>query len=1153
MAQGSFEERLAAARELRRNLVSGTDTLANFATLRGQLQPPQTQQEPFEVRLRKAREIRERLTSTALNIQPTPAAASSLATPAAQQPIVDPNEKRFKERQYSILENLAMIPRGMAAGAFDIEKGESESAISKWATEYQGETGTDWLARQAGFVAPLIIGGGIARAVLSAPTLLSRFPRYANLMASIAKDAPKLVKLGQGIAQAGIKGAATGGVTAAGQQLARPLIGEKAELSKIPEQAAEFAAWDIGLRGVGAGIKWSAAKVRRFIQDMAAAKKLPGGTMTGDLGGLSPAEASARVFEDAYNLLTINKTPQARDELRKRLMRMSIEARKRWIRESVEKFDKVHGTNTSKIYWPISPADELRRPQPMSIAEYAMLPPSERPHPDVLRGRVPTKPEMYKRTAEEVPPEYPEQYRIGSLSEGGIRAKGIRENAGRVYSPGDVGKGSQRQGGPNLEQQASQKSRDALSQKVNDAVSSGPAAAMAGLAQASNDPAVIKGAIAAAAQYGRRNIGAISDFLTKAKQPINRLTTETGKATAKTLMEADERYNELAHDWMSQLKKAGIGRFGSKYTMEDITNGKAPEINKVLDRIYGFFKNLGVDIGYRGPNYFPRSMTDKLANQISDDLSSVLATLEKSKGTEFAIPDLAIKKMLEKRRTSTLEYVEYLLKTKQAKSYSQAAERLHRAAQAHVFNEPGYLKERTLDLPASAWETNPKIVLNRYANRMSKYAAQVEKFGEQGIDLQKTLMLLSVENPKEADILRNIADIWSGEYYRQHQVKGGLRSLYDLYSNLTFLRLVLGGTATIPQLTQSFISTVNLGAANLGKGTLRLLTKGGHRQAAAPGVLDHSMAAELLGYESGSLTGKATRMAGEIIPFNPINRLDLLVASSSAEQAIRGWYKTAQGKGLMAKIPDRRQFARDRLKDFGIDWQKPLDDTQVLHKMYRFAVDSQMMPSPFRNPLVFNHPGWRPYLILKRFMWNQFAWQKEQLAREFKRAYAQSREGGGNVLMASGRAIGQGGLRTVVPTLRLAAGGYYGGEAVIWARNELESLLTGQEVHRKDEPYTLERFLNNLAAVGTFGVLTDLTTMASEIEKGTLTFKQFMRKIGWSLSPVIAEDFYKIFKEGNYAGLVGSLIRWPLQDKKEEKETPVKRPKLERPERPGKR
>ena len=673
---------------------------------------------------------------------------------------------------------------------------------------------------------------------------------------------------------------------------------------------------------------------------------------------------------------------------------------------------------------------------------------------------------------------------------------------------------------------------------------------MAGLAQASNDPAVIKGAIAAAAQYGRRNIGAISDFLTKAKQPINRLTTETGKATAKTLMEADERYNELAHDWMSQLKKAGIGRFGSKYTMEDITNGKAPEINKVLDRIYGFFKNLGVDIGYRGPNYFPRSMTDKLANQISDDLSSVLATLEKSKGTEFAIPDLAIKKMLEKRRTSTLEYVEYLLKTKQAKSYSQAAERLHRAAQAHVFNEPGYLKERTLDLPASAWETNPKIVLNRYANRMSKYAAQVEKFGEQGIDLQKTLMLLSVENPKEADILRNIADIWSGEYYRQHQVKGGLRSLYDLYSNLTFLRLVLGGTATIPQLTQSFISTVNLGAANLGKGTLRLLTKGGYRQAAAPGVLNHSMATELLGYESGSLTGKATRMAGEIIPFNPINRLDLLVASSSAEQAIRGWYKTAQGKGLMAKIPDRRQFARDRLKDFGIDWQKPLDDTQVLHKMYRFAVDSQMMPSPFRNPLVFNHPGWRPYLILKRFMWNQFAWQKEQLAREFKRAYAQSREGGGNVLMASGRAIGQGGLRTVVPTLRLAAGGYYGGEAVIWARNELESLLTGQEVHRKDEPYTLERFLNNLAAVGTFGVLTDLTTMASEIEKGTLTFKQFMRKIGWSLSPVIAEDFYKIFKEGNYAGLVGSLIRWPLQDKKEEKETPVKRPKLERPERP---
>ena len=87
----------------------------------------------------------------------------------------------------------------------------------------------------------------------------------------------------------------------------------------------------------------------------------------------------------------------------------------------------------------------------------------------------------------------------------------------------------------------------------------------------------------------------------------------------------------------------------------------------------------------------------------------------------------------------------------------------------------------------------------------------------------------------------------------------------------------------------------------------------------------------------------------------------------------------------------------------------------------------------------------------------QFAFQKDMLIKELR----------------SGFKAGTYGANVLPSMLRLAAAGYIGGEFVVWARNKVKELLSGKPAYRKDEHLTWERFLNNIAAMGTLGVISD--------------------------------------------------------------------------------
>ena len=65
-----------------------------------------------------------------------------------------------------------------------------------------------------------------------------------------------------------------------------------------------------------------------------------------------------------------------------------------------------------------------------------------------------------------------------------------------------------------------------------------------------------------------------------------------------------------------------------------------------------------------------------------------------------------------------------------------------------------------------------------------------------------------------------------------------------------------------------------------------------------------------------------------------------------------------------------------------------------------------------------------------------------------------------------------------MPLLRLAAGGYLGGEFVNWAKDKIKSGVSGEKHTRIDEGTftdpTWERVINNYAAVGSFGIISDV-------------------------------------------------------------------------------
>ena len=237
---------------------------------------------------------------------------------------------------------------------------------------------------------------------------------------------------------------------------------------------------------------------------------------------------------------------------------------------------------------------------------------------------------------------------------------------------------------------------------------------------------------------------------------------------------------------------------------------------------------------------------------------------------------------------------------------------------------------------------------------------------------------------------------------------------------------------------------------------------------------------------------EVTRQASKWSGFTGINEWNQMFSAAVMEEQIRKWTKILsgdkQGFGILDTIAPniRKKWAKNMLRKIGLSEKDVLANKQkilardygaskvgiaikekVQRGMTRYALDSQMQRSFTKDPFLFNDPNWKALFIFKRFGLRQAIFMKKEI--EDQALY-------GNLM----------------PILQLGTGGVAGGKFVMWAREKYTEVLTGEEQYyglrnRKkmlDSDLMFKDYVNSLAMVGSFGMVTDMMQDSFSEEQG---------------------------------------------------------------------
>lgn len=562
--------------------------------------------------------------------------------------------------------------------------------------------------------------------------------------------------------------------------------------------------------------------------------------------------------------------------------------------------------------------------------------------------------------------------------------------------------------------------------------------------------------------------GVFSNIVDGVKQVRNRVVQPESKVLFRKIEKADEEWHTLFGKYSERLNKIGFDEFTEAQGLQlsqALEAGKAPEVKAILDDIISQLRKNGVKIGYI-ENYFPRVWKREVAEKVFDDLATVQKMMINSGNKSDAI----IATYLRDQSKETLDLVNHLIKTKQATSYSKAIQRLQKDVSNQLFPESSFEKARKLDLPATIFERDARKVIPYYLDTMTKRLSLAKQFGADGSKALRAIEKVGRKDTDESRLLHEVLDMYTGNAERVKGYTGKARDLLNAYYGFEVGSKIGLGTATIPNLTQLFVSIMpQWGVFRTLRAGIDLLNPQSRQFARSTGIFKDSMINALSGVEPTGVMGKFSKYATKL-GFEQANKFNLYLAANTFKMGARDLMKVANSDSI------RANWARKTLKQFGINYKSKLTDDLLAKKMYRFAVDSQLQKNVLKDPKIFNDPKWRPLFLFKRFGVRQATMIKDMLKTEIKN---------GNVM----------------PILRLMAGGALGGEFVIWAKNEIKSLATGEEYYRK-ESEVMDRFLNNLGAVGSFGILSDFM-QAEELSR-------LPDKALFAITPVGAQDIVDI-------------------------------------------
>ena len=576
----------------------------------------------------------------------------------------------------------------------------------------------------------------------------------------------------------------------------------------------------------------------------------------------------------------------------------------------------------------------------------------------------------------------------------------------------------------------------------------------------------------------------------------------------------------LTQDYMYKFSQAkyetrdgsivkGLSKLNKKQRRElgeDLQNKnkreQVKEYRDILNKIYKNSEDAGIKVEKFLEDYFPRKIKRKLLQALRDDIDrfgdfdsrtmsfnlkdkvgferALVTALETNQLSETTIKAIrALREQIAKNRKTDISQVRN----------SEAFERLRNEVFSEIVftNKNLEVARKQSTLPDFFFEKDAGTVLSDYAAGAAKRISFVRTAGKKGeIVFGKIKALKDLGGHNEAEGLYKAIGSITGalEVDRRYNWSPKTKGIFNDLVNIQVATKIGLGFATIPNLTQSFISSVlKAGYGPFIKGSYKMITDKQYRKNISrySGANSLELQQMLAGFNPSDMSFTA-KMADRITyysGFQGINKFNKLVSAYTGYEAALKWQRIAK----TSKVATRREWAKSNLKQLGVDnINQKITQKGLAGAMYEFSRDTQLQRNVFREPLFFNDPRFQPFILFKRFGYRQFEWISTELNKEL-------RYGNAAIL------------------LRLGLAGIAGGTAVNYARNGLADLFSGKydeelfgtnigatkdvysEAYSYTEDgknYTMRDFIDSLAAVGAAGLISDI--IASESKWRTLEF-----------------------------------------------------------------
>ena len=593
----------------------------------------------------------------------------------------------------------------------------------------------------------------------------------------------------------------------------------------------------------------------------------------------------------------------------------------------------------------------------------------------------------------------------------------------------------------------------------------------------------------------------------------------------------DEKANERIYAYATKDARA-----------QDVT---AKE-KKIADRLRQLFDDIiaiandpngaNLQIPFR-ENYFPQLAKEEVRSEIGKQLTSIRGLIAQAKDNMITTEEFyreyaqkySGKTMLAKALNDIYEMTGNTLK------YSQIAEALENWTNMQVIQgadvtdrffkfvnnaiqqnarELGFEKKRTFDrLPDWMIDRNASRVAITYLRSMSNRVSLAEEFGANNEKFKFIHKNLHNTDPRLAKVIQQLMAHQSGTLAINQGYTGKLKSAFDWLIGFEFATKIGTGLAVIPQFTQYAISVMPQ------RGFFKSITDGlaiikdkSYKDYIVynTGVLSDSIHEKMLGVvlnDKYAINRWGRKFA---IPFNWANRGLAIWSAASFErhmlESVPKYQLTGDPKLKQEIIdfgwnPDKKMFkytfddlynkstkeltdiAREELvlneniktrEQLIKQIQNKVYTDEFYQAMHSFSIENQLMGDPLKEPSFFKTPYLVPLLILKRFQYKQVGLSVKILKQAWNRG-------------------------DYMQILRFSMLAPFGGMFVMWARDLIKQILSGEKNIRTDTTM-LQRYLESLGEVGAMGVVTDVMAIDR--------ISDLPRALDFAFTPVIISDIY---------------------------------------------